>query len=193
VSKSAKGCEQRAFLQVWEAVLPCEEEIMIVRIAAVVTVLASFVALGMPLNGPGAFQPTTAAAAPAATWSNGLEFSTSVDSNGRPENPRVEFGSGTDVVWVSFEFRDHDPGAVVSYLGRANGDDFKDGKLACCNAREGRFAFPFTRRGGDGDLPGAAYDIRIYVNGAEVAQGGFGVNGRGGLDNDGQDLGNDND
>lgn len=165
---------------------------MIVRIAAVAAILASFTVLGMPLSGSGAFQPTTAAAAPAETWATGLQFSTSVDSNARPENPRTEFGDGVETVWVSFEFRDHDPGAEFSYLGRANGEDYKFGKLNCCDAREGRFAFPFTKRGDGGELPGAAYDIRVYVNGTEIAQGGFGVNGRGGLDNDGQSDDNDN-
>jgi len=165
---------------------------MIVRIAAVVAVLATFVVLGMPGNGSGAFQPTTASAAPAGTWTNGLQFSTSVDSNARPENPRTEFGGGTDTVWVSFEFGDHDPGAVFTYLARANGEDYKTGRLNCCDSRSGRYAFPFTKRGDGGEIPGAAYDIRIYVNGAEVAHGGFGVNGRGGLDNDGQSDDNDN-
>ena len=165
---------------------------MIVRIAAVVAVLATFVTLGMPANGSSAFQPTTASAAPAESYTNGLEFSTGIDSNARPENPRTEFGSGTNTVWVSFELHDHDPKAQVSYLARANGEDYKFGKLDCCDARDGRFAFPFTKRGDSGDLPGAAYDIRIYVNGAEVAHGGFGVNGRGGLDNDGESDDNDN-
>ena len=166
---------------------------MIVRIAAVVAVLASFVVLGMPQNGSGVFQPTTAAAAPAATESNGILFSTSVDSNARPENPRTEFGGGTNVVWASFEFRDHDRNADVTALVRANLEDYREYDLDCCNSNSGRFAFPITKRGGGGDLPGAAYDVRIYVNGAEVAHGGFGVNGRGGLDNDGQDQDNDND
>ena len=165
---------------------------MIVRIAAVVAILASFTVLGMPQAGSGAFQPTTAAAAPAATSTNGLQFSTHVDSNARPENPRTEFGGGTETVWVSFDFRDN-PGDEFSYLVRANGEDYKFGKLNCCDAREGRFAFPFTKRGDGGDLPGAAYDVRIYANGVEIAHGGFGVNGRGGLDNDGQSDDNDND
>jgi hypothetical protein len=156
---------------------------MIVRIAAVAAILAGFVALGM----------TTAAAAPAATSAGGIQFSTSVDSQARPENPRTEFGSGTDTVWASFEFRDHDPNADVTALVRTNGDDYREYDLACCDSSSGRFAFPITKRGGGGDLPGAAYDVRVYVNGAEVAQGGFGVNGRGGLDNDGQDQDNDND
>jgi hypothetical protein len=78
-------------------------------------------------------------------------------------------------------------------LIRANGEDYDDFKLDCCNGSNGRFAFQIRKRNGGGELPGAAYDVRIYVNGAEVAQGGFGVNGRGGLDNDGQDEDNDND
>jgi hypothetical protein len=164
---------------------------MIVRTATVVAVLASFVVLGMPHGTTGRFQPATAEAAPAATWTNGLQFSTSVDSNARPESPRTEFGGGTETVWVSFEFRDHDPNAKVSVGVRANGEDYKDFRLDCCKARDGRFAFPFTKRNGRGELPGAAYDVRIYVNDVEVAQGGFGVKGRGGLDNDGQS--NDND
>src|SRR5687767_6479223 len=130
---------------------------MIVRIAAAVAILTSFTVLGMPWGGSSTFQPTTASAAPASTWTNGLQFSTSVDSNARPENPRTEFGGGTDTVWVSFDFRDHDPDAEVSYLTRANGEDYKFGKLNCCDAREGRFAFPFTKRGDGGEIPGAAY------------------------------------
>jgi hypothetical protein len=165
---------------------------MIVRIAAVVAILASFTVLGMPWGDASAFRPTTAAAAPAATSTGGLEFSTSVDSNARPENPRTEFGGGTDTVWVSFEFHDNNDDEF-SYLVRANGEDYKFGKLNCCDSRNGRFAFPFTKRGDGGELPGAAYDVRIYANGAEIAHGGFGVNGRGGLDNDGQDEDNDND
>lgn len=166
---------------------------MIVRIAAVVAILASFAVLGMPWGDSGTFQPTIAAAAPAATSTNGIQFSTSVDSQARPENPRTEFDGGTNTVWASFEFRDHDPNARVSANVRANGEDYREYTLDCCDIRNGRFAFPITKRGGGGDLPGAAYDVRIYVNDVEVAQGGFGVNGRGGLDNDGQSDDNDND
>jgi hypothetical protein len=165
---------------------------MIIRLAAVVTILVTFIVLGMPGSGESAtFRPPTAAAAPADSWSNGIQFSTRVSSDAQPVNPRVEFGSGTDTVWASFELHDHDPRARVSYLVRANGEDYKFGKLDCCDSSNGRFAFPITKRSGGGDLPGASYDVRVYVNDAEVAQGGFGVNGRGGLDNDGQQ--NDND
>lgn len=170
---------------------------MIVRMGLVAAVLAGMIVLGMPWNGStSTFQPAVAAAAPVAgpagTWTNGIAFSTDIDSNGRPINPRTEFGGGTNTVWASFEVHDHDRNATVSYLVRANGEDYRYGKLDCCKSGNGQYAFPITRRNGHGDLPGAAYDVRIYVNGAEIAHGGFGVNGRGGLDNDGQGHGNDN-
>jgi hypothetical protein len=173
---------------------------MLVRIGVVTAVLASMVVLGMPWNGADAdmgFRPLTAQAAtlaaPAETSSSGLQFSKNVDSNGRAIDPRTEFGGGTDRVWASFEFRDHDRNATVSYLVRANGEDYKYGRLDCCDAGQGRYAFPIQKRNGNGELPGAAYDVRLYVNNVEVAHGGFGVNGRGGLDSDGQDYDNDND
>ena len=99
---------------------------MFIRIGIVAAVLAGFVVLGMPGDGAESgltFRPPTAAAAPAATTSSGIEFSTGVDGHGRPNNPRTEFGGGTNTVWATFEFRDHDRNAKVSYLVRANGED----------------------------------------------------------------------
>lgn len=168
---------------------------MLVRISVVAAVLAVFVVLGMPWNGAGTgegFGPRIASAAPAAASSGGIEFSTSVNANARAANPRVEFSGGTHTVWASFQLRDHDRGAKVSYLVRANGEDYRYGDLDCCKAGNGWYAFPIQKRNG-GELPGAAYDVRVYVNNVEVAHGGFGVTGRGGLDNDGQDYDNDND
>lgn len=164
---------------------------MIVRLFLAASVLAAVVVLGMPsVSGDGL---ATASAAPAETATNGIQFSTAVTSDGRPVDPRTEFPAGTNTVWASFDYSGHTPGARVSVLVRANGDDFRSGDLDCCNGTQGRFAFPIERRNG-GDLPGAAYDVRVYVNDVEVAQGGFGVRGRQGLDNDGQgDNGNDND
>lgn len=141
-----------------------------------------------------AFRPPTALAAPSAapadSSSGGIQFSTRVSSDGKAIGPRVEFGSGTDAVWASFELHDVGGGAKVSYLVRANGEDYRWGKLD--DAGNGRNAFEITKRSGGGDLPGASYDVRIYVNDVEVAQGGFGLKGRGGLDHDGQENGNDN-
>lgn len=172
---------------------------MIVRIGLVVAVLATFVVMGMPSNGVGTtFQPATAqaapAAAPAATTVGPLTFSRSMDSDGRPGGVDVEFGGGNRNVWVSFDYRDHDPNAKVSYLVRANGEDYKWGRINCCPNNSGRAAFEITHRNDGGkNLPGAAYEVRLYVNDVEVAVGGFGIKGRGGLDHDNQGRnGNDN-
>lgn len=162
---------------------------MFVRMLLAASVLTAVVVLATPAGSPDGVP--TASAAPAETTAGPLEFSTSVTSDARPVDPRVEFPSGTNTVWASFDYRDHDPSARVSYLVRANGEDYRYGKLDCCSSRQGRIAFPIERRNG-GDLPGAAYDVRVYVNDAEIAQGSFGVRGRQGLDNDGQDEDNDN-
>jgi hypothetical protein len=169
---------------------------MIVRIGLIAAVLAGFVVLGMPWNGAtSAFEPATAqaapAAAPAATSVGPLTFSSSMDANGVPGGVDVEFGGGNRNVWVSFDYRDHDSNATVTYLVRANGEDYKWGKIDCCKSNSGHASFEITKRNGSGDLPGAAYDVRLYVNSAEVAQGGFGIKGRNGLDHDNQ-SGNDN-
>ena len=172
---------------------------MVVRIGLVVAVLATFVVLGMPGSGSGStFQPATAqaapAAGPAATTVNGLTFSRSLDSDGAPGGVDVEFGGGNRNIWVSFDYRDHDANAKVSYLVRTNGEDYKWGKINCCPSNSGHAAFEITHRnGGDRDLPGAAYEVRLYVNDAEVAVGGFGITGRSGLDQDNQGDGGGND
>ena len=171
---------------------------IVVRIGLVAAVLASFVVLGMPWNGAtNTFQPTVAEAAPvagpASTEVTGLIFSREIDSNGRPIGQDVEFGGSNHDVWASFDYRDHDTNAKVTYPVRANGEDYKWGTLDCCKSGSGRAAFQITKKNGHGDLPGAAYEVRLYVNSAEVAVGGFGVKGRGGLDNDDQGHGNDND
>ena len=172
---------------------------MIVRIGLVAAVLASFVLVGMPWSGSGStFQPATAAAAPAAapaaTTVGPLTFSRSMDSDGNPGGVDVEFGGGNPNIWVSFDYRDHDSNAKVTYLVRANGEDYKWGKIDCCPNNSGHAAFEITHRNGGGkDLPGAAYEVHLYVNDAEVAVGGFGIKGRGGLDHDNQGKGNGND
>ena len=169
---------------------------MFVRFGVVAAVLAGFIVLGTPWDGAAnheSFRPLTAAAAPVEAASGGIQFSTSVDSNARPINPRTEFGGGTNTVWASFDLGKYDRNAKVSYLVRANGEDYRYGRLDGGDGGSGRYAFAIQKRNGSGDLPGAAYDVRVYVNDVEVAHGGFGVKGRGGLDNDGQDYDNDND
>ena len=173
---------------------------MIARLLAVTLVLVGLPMLPALANrgpGDGAWTVRSAeAAAPAATDLTELAFSEAVNDQREPINPRTEFAD-PDQVWVSFGYRNHDPNVKVSYLVRANGEDFRWGDLDCCGGREGRFAFPIERRSGR-ELGGAAYEVRIYMGEAEVAHGGFGVRGREGFDSDNQDSdnqdsGNDND
>ena len=167
---------------------------MIARLLVVALVL-----VGLPMlpvlasRGPadGTWAVRSAAAAPAATDLTELAFSEAVNDRNEPIEQRTEFDY-PDQVWVSFGYSNHDPNARVSYLVRANGEDFRWGDLDCCGGRQGRYAFPIERRSGR-ELGGAAYEVRIYVGDVEVAQGGYGVRGREGFDSDNQDSGNDND
>jgi hypothetical protein len=133
--------------------------------------------------------PSVVSAAPANMGAGPLVFSEDVDGKNRPEGERTEFGSGIESIWISFEYDDYN-GEKMGYIIRANGEDYRFGDLDCCEGKKGRYAFEFTR--GDKGIPGAAYEVRIYANDAEIAMGGFGVKGRQGLDNDGQG-GGDND
>ncbi len=167
---------------------------MIVRLVVVALVLVGLPMLpALASRGPadGAWTVRPAAAAPAATDLTALAFSEAVNDRKEPIGQRTEFGD-PDQVWVSFGYSNHDPNVKVSYLVRANGEDFRWGDLDCCGGRQGRYAFPIERRGGR-ELGGAAYEVRIYMGDAEVAVGGFGVRGREGFDSDNQDSGNDND
>src|SRR4051812_16114690 len=65
----------------------------------------------------------TVLAAPAAMDISDLAFSEDVDDEGRPHDPKVEFDSSTEDVWVSFQFREFH-GGQVSFLARANGEDW---------------------------------------------------------------------
>jgi hypothetical protein len=142
-------------------------------------------------------RPASVSAAPAATTVDGLTFSHGINSDATPVNEDIEYHSGENKVWVSFGYRDHNPNTVVSYLVRADGDDYRWGRLDCCSGSSGRFAFPIERKNG-GQLAGAAYHVFVYVNDAQVADGGFGVKGKQGLDNGdpchngGKNHGNDN-
>ncbi len=137
-----------------------------------------------------------ALAAPAATEAGELAFSDAVNDRGEPVGQRTDFPSGVDRVWVSFEYRDHTPGARLKYIARAGGEDFRFGDLDCCGGSQGRHAFPVERRGG-GNLGGAAYEVLIFDGDREIARGGFGVQGTQGFDeneNSGNEGGgNDND
>jgi hypothetical protein len=136
-------------------------------------------------------RPPSAIAAPALVGLGDLTFSADVDGDGSPVESQTEFNSSTERVWTTFDYRDYG-GEAMSYLVRANGEDWTWGDLDCCEAARGRFAFPIERRSGR-DLGGAAYDVFVYASNAEVGQGGFGVRGTRGFDDDDDGDDNDND
>ena len=154
-------------------------------------------------------------AAPAADVGNfrlgAIRFATEVQNEFTPVNPRIEFSSGTDV-WVVTEYTGY-TGGVLSFLVRANGMDYAWGRVPnCCTFSEHRIGFLLDHRGhyradspsvaqpgivsalgvvaAPAALPGAAYDVFIYLNDEEVGSAGFGIRGKEGLDNDNH---NDND
>jgi hypothetical protein len=133
---------------------------------------------------------SVALAAPAAIDVGELLFSESVDDRARPHDPKIEFDTTTDDVWVSFDYHNNS-GSSVSYLARANGEDWAWGDLDCCEGSQGRDAVPLLRRSGK-DLGGAAYEVFIYDGDTEKARGGFGVHGTKGFDSDGQGNSNNN-
>jgi len=171
---------------------------MIIRLLISASLLATITLLGVVFSGlSNPLRPPEVSAAPANTTVDGLTFSHGINSDATPVNEDIEYHSGENKVWVSFGYSNHDPNTEVTYLVRADGDDYRWGRLDCCSGGSGRFAFPVERKNG-GQLAGAAYDVRVYVNGAEVAHGGFGVKGKQGLDNGdphhngGKNGGNDN-
>ena len=171
---------------------------MVIRLLISASLLAAISLLGVTFGGLNTpLRPAPVSAAPANTTVDGLTFSHGINGDATPVNEDIEYHSGENKVWVSFAYSNHDPNTVVSYLVRADGDDYRWGRLDCCSGSSGHFAFPIERKNG-GALAGAAYDVRVYVNDAEVAHGGFGVKGKQGLDNGdpchngGKNHGNDN-
>jgi hypothetical protein len=155
-------------------------------------------------------------AAPSADVGNfrlgAIKFATEVQNEFLPVNPQVEFSSGTDV-WVVSEYVGYTTG-ILSFLVRANDSDYAWGRVPnCCQFSERRIGFKLNHRGDYGaipptvaqpgflsalgvaaapaSLPGAAYNVIIYLDDEEVGQAGFGIRGRDGFDNDNQS--NDND
>jgi hypothetical protein len=103
----------------------------------------------------------------------------------------------------------------MSYLARANGEDYSWGDLNCCQFPSHRFGFKIDRKGEQNAsvstlaeqpgmmsafsvsdapalIPGAAYDVYIYLNDVEVGRGAFGVKGKKGLDSGSDNESNDN-
>ena len=122
-----------------------------------------------------------ALAAPAGIQVSEIAFSPAVDKLGNPVNPGIQYPSGTQTVWASFDFDMFSNGERVEYLLQANGRDFQWGALDCCGGPVGRYAFPISRPSGR-LLGGAAYKLTLYANDRAVAEGGFGINGTGGFD-----------
>jgi hypothetical protein len=113
-----------------------------------------------------------------------LQFASHVTNKGEPAGSRVEFSRDNEGVWVTFDYANVPAGSKLTRIVRFNGDDYnwdgnQFGHLDCCQAGgSGSYAFRVRRLDGDdGWLPGGAYDVRLYMNGGEVAHGGFGVNG----------------
>jgi hypothetical protein len=111
----------------------------------------------------------------------------------------IDFPADNDGVWVTFTFSDLPAGSAIHRIVRFEGDDYNSdedpyGPLNCCTAGgSGRYGFRIVRIDGQpGQLPGGAYDVRIYLNGQQVQQAGFGVRGGQGSGKDELPGGNNN-
>jgi hypothetical protein len=145
--------------------------------------LVGALAVGALLQGPLMAKP-----AEAAGQVGPLQFSTEMTSQFMPGGTTaVEFPGDNKGIFVTFSFQGLPPGSNLSRVVRFNGDDLNFdsdtfGHLNCCDSLgSGRFGFPIVKKSGDrGDLAGGSYDVRIYLNGTEIANGGFGIKGTGG-------------
>jgi hypothetical protein len=165
-----------------------------VLLRGVFLTLAGVLAVAALLQGPLMAKPAEAAAQVGP-----LVFSTDMsDQYVAGGNVGIEFGGDNNGVFVTFNFKDLPPGSNLSRIVRFDGEDYNYdsdtfGHLNCCGSGgTGRYGFLIVKRAGArGELPGGAYDVRIYLNGNEVANGGFGIKGTGGSDHDNRN-GNDN-
>jgi hypothetical protein len=126
--------------------------------------------------------PPVQAGAPATI--SALQFASHVTDKSEPIDPRIDFPQDNHGVWVTFDYANLPAGSRLTRIVRFDGDDFnwdgdQYGHLECCpSGGSGRFAFRVERLDGEtGWLPGGAYDVRVYLNGSEVAHGGFGIKG----------------
>jgi hypothetical protein len=159
---------------------------MIKRVALLVTVAALSVAV---LANQGlAPEPATAQAAVGP-----LTFSTEMTGDFKPAGQvGIEFPADNNGVFVTFPYSNLPAGASIGRIVRWEGSDYnfdkQNGGLSCCpQGGSGQYGFRITRRNGDhNEIPGGAYDVRLYLNGVEIANAGFGVKGTHGGDNDNQ-------
>jgi hypothetical protein len=144
--------------------------------------------------------PSAPQSAEAAAQISGLTFSSDMTSDLQPAGQvGVQFSGDNNGVAVTFTFTDLPPGSGLSRIVRLNGEDHnwdaRHGALNCCQSGgSGRYGFWVVKKdsGDRGDLPGGAYDVRLYLNGVEIQHAGFGITGTGGSDDDNQNS-NDND
>jgi hypothetical protein len=113
-----------------------------------------------------------------------IRFTSHATNGGEPAGARIDFPRDNNGVWVTVDYENLPAGSTLTRIVRFNGDDYnwdssKYGHLDCCQAGgSGHFAFRVLGLdGSSGWLPGGAYDVRLYINGSEVAHGGFGVDG----------------
>jgi hypothetical protein len=99
----------------------------------------------------------------------------------------TDFPGHNDGLYVTFAYQDLPPGSSVTRIVRFEGSDYnwdsnQFGHLACCSAGgSGRYGFQVLQLTGDpGRLPGGDYQAFLYLNGAQVGQLSWGINGGGG-------------
>jgi hypothetical protein len=159
--------------------------------------LGLVVGLSVATLGQGSLASRSAEAAPQIS---ALSFSTDMTADFQPAGQvGVEFSGDNNGVFVTFSYTDLAPGSSIGRIVRQNGEDYnwdeRHGGLSCCpSGGNGRYGFLVQQRSDmeRGDLPGGAYEVRIYLNGVDVQHGGFGITGTGGSDDDNQNS-NDND
>ncbi|MCC7104584.1 MAG: hypothetical protein IT307_05525 [Chloroflexi bacterium] len=152
--------------------------------------------LTLAIVGPTPFSISPASAGPAAQGGPGvgaLTFSSGMTSQFLPDNAAIEFDSDNDGVYVTFEYFNMPAGATLSRIVRFEGEDYNFGDLDCCSQGNGRSGFRVVKRDGkEGQIPGGAYDVRIYLGGTELQHGGFGVKGTEGGDHDNENSNGNN-
>jgi hypothetical protein len=153
-------------------------------VARLLAAVLTFLGIGLSATAGPAF------AAPATTTLGAVTFSAAVDQQARPRGQAVLFPPGTAEVWVSFEYREHEPGRRLSVLVEVDDREFQLADLTCCVGSGGRYAFPI--RGLLARPSGSAYDVTIFADGVEVQSGFFAVAGVPG-DIDIDDFGDDDD
>jgi hypothetical protein len=112
----------------------------------------------------------------------------------------TEFPDHNDGLFVTFAYQDLPAGSTLTRIVRFEGSDYnwdsdQFGHLGCCQAGgSGRYGFQVLQLTGDrGRLPGGDYQAFIYLNGAQVGQVSWGVNGGGGRHDEIPGGSNDND